>query len=230
MKITILTLFPQAFKNVFASSIIARAIEKRLVNLTFINIRDFANDKHKSVDDTPYGGGGGMILRVDVVAKALDSIKPKPYTILLCASGHKYDQKIAHNLSKKESLAIICGHYEGTDARVEEFVDDVISIGDFVLTGGETAAMVIVDSTSRLIPGVIKEKSLEVESFSPNINNKLSTTLEYPQYTRPEVFRKLEVPKILLSGDHNKIKDWRRKEAISKTKKYRPDLLKNTKH
>lgn len=225
MKIAILTLFPQAFESVFASSIMARAMKKKLVNLTFINIRDFAADKHKSVDDTPYGGGRGMILKVDVVARALDSIKPKPYTILLSASGRKYDQKMASNLSKKESIAIICGHYEGTDARVEEFVDDVVAIGDFVLTGGEIAAMVMVDSTSRLIPGVINKESLKSESFS------LPTTLlEYPQYTRPEVFKKTKVPKVLLSGDHKKIAAWRRKEAISRTKKYRPDLLKNTKH
>ena len=192
-----------------------------------VNIRDFAKDKHKTVDDKPYGGGKGMILKVDVLVNALETIKPKLFTILLSPSGKKYDQQKALFVSRKKRLAIICGHYEGTDARIEKYVDEVISIGDFVLTGGEIAAMAIVDSVARLIPGVIKKESLEFESFSLTTNYQLPTSLlEYPQYTRPEDFRDLKIPKILLSGNHQQISDWRQKQAFKRTKKWRPDLIK----
>lgn len=198
------------FESVLSQSIIGRAQNQKRVNISFINPRDFAINKHKTVDDKPYGGGPGMIMKVDIIVAALESIKPKPYTILLSASGRKYNQKIAQSLMSNENLAIVCGHYEGVDARVEEFVDDVISIGDYILTGGEIAAMAIVDSVIRLIPDVINPKSLESESFLPAISHqKPATIIEYPQYTRPEEFRNLKVPKILLSGNHKSIKNWR---------------------
>ena len=241
MTFYILTLFPEMFETVAASSILKRATDKRIIKIRTVNIRDFAKDKHKTVDDKPYGGGKGMILKVDVLVNALETIKPKPalpasqrgepagrpYTILLSPSGKKYDQQKALFFSRKTKLAIICGHYEGTDARIEKYVDEVISIGDFVLTGGEIAAMAIVDSVARLIPGVSKKESLEFESFSSTTNYQLPTTLlEYPQYTRPEDFRGLKVPKILLSGNHQQISNWRQKQAFNRTKKWRPDLIK----
>lgn len=204
------------FESVFSQSIIGRAQSQKRVTINFINPRDFAKNKHKSVDDKPYGGGAGMIMKVDIIVSALESIKPKPYTILLSASGKKYNQKIARNLKVKDNLAIVCGHYEGVDARVEKFVDNVISAGDYILTGGEIAAMAIVDSITRLIPDVINPKSLEYESFLPTTSHqKPATIIEYPQYTRPEQFRNLKVPKILLSGNHKSIENWR----MSKLKK-----------
>ncbi|MCR4324120.1 MAG: tRNA (guanosine(37)-N1)-methyltransferase TrmD [Candidatus Curtissbacteria bacterium] len=211
------------FDGIFQSSIIKRAQDKKLIQVNFINPRDFAKDKHKTVDDTPYGGGSGMVMKADILVAALESIKPKPYTILLSASGKRFTQQNARSLSKKKNIALICGHYEGVDARVEQFVDETLSIGDFVLTGGEVAAMAIVDSTSRLIPGVIHPKSLENESFSKIGNWKMENGkyLEYPQYTKPEDFRGLKVPKVLLSGNHKEIKAWRDKESkrLSKARK-----------
>lgn len=223
MNIWILTLFPKIFDSVFSQSIIKKAQRGNLVNIKIVNIRDFSQDLRKTADDKPYGGGRGMILKVDVVARALEAIKPKPYSILLSASGKKYDQKKAKALLLEKDLAIICGHYEGIDFRVEKFVDEILSIGDFVLSGGEIAAMALVDSVVRLIPKVIHKDSLSIESFS---SFNLQNLLEYPQYTRPEVFRNLRVPPILLSGDHQKIAKWRKQEALKRTKKYRPDLLK----
>ena len=217
----IITLFPEIFESVFQKSIIGRAIDKKLIKVNFISPRDFTHDRHKTVDDKPYGGGRGMVMRVDILTAALESIKPKPYSILLSASGKKYTQKTATGLSTKSSVALICGHYEGIDARLDKFVNEVISIGDFVLTGGEIAAMALVDSVTRLIPGVISEGSTETESFSPTAN-----LLEYPQYTRPKQFRGLKVPKVLLSGNHKEIAKWRQKEALKRTQKFRPDLLK----
>lgn len=217
----ILTLFPQIFDSVFSQSIIKRAIGKKIIKINFINPRDFATDKYKSVDDKPYGGGMGMIMRSDIVIKALESVKTKPYKILLCASGKKYTQKNAQKLKSKREIILICGHYEGVDARVEKYVDAVISIGDFVLTGGEIPAMIIIDSITRLLPGVITKGSTESESFSESL-------LEYPQYTRPESFRGQKVPRVLLSGNHKKIQEWRQKESLKRTKIYRPDLLNPT--
>ena len=211
------------FEGAFASSILKRAQKQKLININFLNIRDFASDKHKTVDDKPYGGGKGMILKVDVVVKALATIKPKPHVILLSPAGKKYNQKKALALTRKKPLAIICGHYEGIDARVEEFASEVISIGDYILTGGEIAAMAIVDSVARLIPGVIHPESLKTESFSVNGKWKMENgklPLEYPQYTRPENFRGLKVPPILLSGDHQKIARWREQQIIKRTKKW----------
>ena len=240
MNIWILTLFPKIFESVFSQSIIKKAQRLKLVKINLVNIRDFSEGKHKTVDDKPYGGGRGMILKVDVTVKALESIKPKPYKILLSAGGTKYDQKKAEFLSAKKNLAIVCGHYEGVDSRIEKFADEVISIGDFVLTGGEIAAMVIVDSTVRLLPRVIKSESLLEESFSKlstfNFSprfageaGQLSTLLEYPHFTRPKVFRNMKVPKILLSGNHQQIAKWRKEEAVKRTRRYRPDLLKSVK-
>ena len=220
MTFYVLTLFPQTFSSTFTQSIIKRAVDNKIIKIKTINIRDFAQGKHKTVDDRPYGGGKGMILKVDVVARALESIKPKPYSILLSASGKKYNQRKARKYSKKKSLAIICGHYEGVDARVEQFVDEVISIGDYILTGGEIASMAIIDSTARLLPKVINPDSLKTESFTPD------STLEYPQYTRPQNFRNLKVPKTLLKGNHQQIKLWREKETNKRLIKFRPDLLK----
>ncbi len=231
MKIYILTLFPEMFTSTFTYSILKRAIDKKIIKIDLINIRDFATDKRKTVDDTPYGGGKGMVLKVDIIVRALESIKPKPYTVLLSAAGKKYGQKKSKSLSSKKSLAVICGHYEGIDARVIKYVDEVISIGDFVLTGGEIAALAIVDSVARLIPGVIHPESLKSESFSQATNHQPSTInwLEYPQYTKPEIFRQSKVPKVLLSGNHQQVEKWRQQEAFKITKKYRPDLLKRRK-
>jgi len=214
----VLTLFPEIFQSTFTHSIIGRAIRQNKVKINIINIRDFASGNYKQVDDKPYGGGAGMVLKVDIIVKALESINPKPYTILLSASGEKYKQQDAQNLSGKKSIALICGHYEGIDARVEKFVDKICSIGDFVLTGGEIAAMAIINSTLRLIPQVISNKSSKDESFS------VKSQLEYPQYTRPENFRNLKVPKVLLTGNHEKITNWRKQQAQKRTRKFRPDL------
>lgn len=218
MKISILTLFPEMFQGPFDHSIIKIAREKKLLDISYINIRDFGIGRHRIVDDKPYGGGAGMIMRVDVIASALAKIKEKKRIILLDPQGEKFTQKKAQELSKIDHLILVCGRYEGVDERVRSLADEEISIGDYVLTGGEIPAMVIVDSVSRLIPGVIQQESTLHESFSTPI-------LEYPQYTRPPVFKKSAVPDILLSGDHQKIIDWRKKEAFEKTKKKRSDLL-----
>ena len=220
MTFHILTLFAEMFEGIFSQSILKRAQDLKKIKIEIINIRDFAGDKHKTVDDKPYGGGRGMVMKVDVLVKALESIDGKPFSILLSASGEKYTQKSARILSKKSQIVLICGHYEGTDARTEKFVDKTYSIGDFILTGGEIGAMAIVDSTTRLIPKVINPESLESESFAAKKN-----LLEYPQYTKPEEFRGQKVPKILLSGNHREIEKWRKIQALRRTRKNRPDLL-----
>jgi len=231
MKIDILTLFPEMFEGPFNESIIKRAKEKGLVEIQIHNLRNWASDKHKTVDDRPYGGGAGMILKVDVIDKALTEIKSqnskvkkrnkKVKTILLSAKGSLLTQEKVYELSKLDHLILIAGHYEGVDERVvEHLVDEEISIGKYILTGGEIPAMVITDAVIRLIPGVIKPQSLEEESYSPNAKNKLlNTNIEYPQYTRPKEYRGWKVPEVLLSGNHKKIENWRKKEALKKTKK-----------
>ena len=231
MNIWILTLFPEMFKGVLSRSIIGRAQKEKKVKINLLDLRHFGLGRHKTVDDKPYGGGSGMIMRSDVIVNALETVKPKPYSILLAAAGKKYSQKEAHFFSKKKDLAIMCGHYEGVDARVEKFVAEVISLGDFVLTGGEIAAMAVVDSTVRLLPGVIKSESLLEESFSKlsTFNSQLSTFVEYPHYTRPREFRSLKVPKVLLSGNHRKITAWRKQETEKRTRRWRPDLAKSQK-
>lgn len=219
MKIWILTLFPEVFESVFIKSIIKRAVGKKLLKIELINIRGWALGKHQQVDDKPYGGGEGMVMMPQPILDALKTIKPRPYTILLSASGSNYTQKKAITYAKKKSLALICGHYEGVDARVEKFVDEIISVGDFILTGGEIPAMLIVDSVTRFIPGSINPLSPQDESYQKGL-------LEYPQYTHPRVYKGLKIPKILLSGNHKDIQKWRNQERLKRTKKFRPDLFK----
>ncbi len=219
MLISILTLFPDFIATGLNYSILKRAQDKKKNKINLLDIRKFATDKYKSVDDRPYGGGAGMIMRVDIIAKTIKSIK-KGRVILLDPQGKTYNQQKAQQLIKLEHLILICGHYEGVDERVRQLVDEEISIGDYVLTGGELAALVLTDSVVRLIPGVLnKIESPLQETFTNNL-------LEYPQYTRPEIFGKLAVPKILLSGNHAKINAWRLNMAKKKTKLQRPDLLK----
>ncbi len=220
MKFDILTLFPEMFKAL-DESIIGKAKEKKLIEINLINIRDFSKDKHKKVDDTPYGGGAGMVMMPDVVYDAYSSIKDREdaKVIYLSPQGKKLNQKEVKDLSKENHLILLCGHYEGIDQRVlDEIVDEEISIGDYVLTGGELPAMVLIDSVSRYVKGVLNEESIEEESFSNNL-------LEYPQYTRPEEFRGKKVPEVLISGHHENIKRWREEKALEVTEKKRPDLL-----
>lgn len=213
LKINIVTLFPKIFERPLNESIMWRAQDKGFIKLNIIDLKQFGITERKTVDDRPYGGGAGMIIRVDVIEKALKSIKVKPKTkgtkiVLLDAGGDTYTQKIAYNFSKLKRLVLICGHYEGIDHRVHEnLVDEIISIGNYVLTGGEIPAMVIADTVTRLVPGVIKKESLEEESFS----NSLEKSVEYPQYTRPLKYKGWKVPEILLTGDHQKIKSFRQK-------------------
>lgn len=230
MRIDVVSLFPQAFTGVFEHSIISRATAKKVVDIQIHNLRNYGLGKHKTVDDTPYGGGAGMLLKIDVLVSCLEDIQKqyttqKPTTILLSSSGNKYTQQTAQDLSSLEWLVVICGHYEGVDERILNYVDLELSIGDFVLSGGEIPAMVVVDSLVRLIPGVLgAEESLKQESFS--ISGKQSHLVEYPQYTRPEDFRGLKVPEVLLNGNHKEIQSWREEQSITKTKLRRPDLLK----
>lgn len=211
MQFNILTLFPEMFAGPFNFSIVKRAVEKKLATINIHNLRDWSTNKYKSVDDKPYGGGPGMILRVDIIDSAISKIKTQNAKIvLLDAAGEKYTQKKAIELAKLEHLIIICGHYEGVDHRVHEYIaDDVISIGDYVLSGGEIPAMILIDSIVRLLPGALgNEKSLNEESFS-NYNTTKYGKYEYQQYTRPEKYKGWKVPEVLLSGDHAKIKKWR---------------------
>ena len=220
MKFDVLTLFPEMFEPL-NSSIIGRAKEKNLIEINLINIRDFSKDKHKKVDDTPYGGGAGMVMMPDVVYDAYKSVEDKNAKVIyMSPQGKKLTQKKVEELAKQEHLIILCGHYEGIDQRViDKIVDEEISIGDYVLTGGEIPAMVLIDSVSRYNSGVIAEESREEESFANGL-------LEYPQYTRPEVFEGVKVPEVLLSGHHANIEKWRKEKALEITKFKRPDLLK----
>ena len=221
MKFDVLTLFPEMFEAV-KQSIIGKAKEKNLININLINIRDFSKNKHKKVDDTPYGGGAGMVMQADVVYDAYKSIKNENAKVIyLTPQGKVLNQKKVEELSKEEHLILLCGHYEGIDQRVlDKIVDEEISIGDYVLTGGEIPAMVLIDSISRYVEGVLSEDSISEESFSQGI-------LEYPQYTRPEIFEGMKVPEILQSGHHENIKKWRRCEALKNTYNKRPELLEN---
>ena len=225
MKIDILTLFPEMFKGPFGESIVKIAQNKKLVEINIRNLRDWGEDKRKTVDDRPYGGGIGMILRVDILERALNELRSKEPNkkkkiILLDPGGRKFDQKKAVELSRLEHLIFIAGHYEGYDERIKNFVDEEISIGDFILTGGEIPTMAVIDSIVRLLPGVLDPEAIKNESFS------LGTSLEYPQYTRPEEYKGLKVPEVLLSGNHKEIEKWRIEKAEERTKKLRPDLLK----
>ena len=223
MKFDVLTLFPEMFQPI-KQSIIGKASEKELIDINLINIRDFSKDKHKKVDDTPYGGGAGMVIQADIIYDAYQSIKDKNAKVIyMSPQGKLLNQKKVEELSEQEHLIILCGHYEGVDQRIiDKIVDEEISIGDYVLTGGEIPAMVLIDTVSRYVDGVLSEDSTSEESFSQGI-------LEYPQYTRPETFLDLKVPEILLSGHHENINKWRRYQALKNTYLKRPDLLENIK-
>lgn len=219
MKITILTLFPDQFDGFVNTSIIKRAIEKKLVEVEVINFRDYSDDRLKRVDEYPYGGGAGMIIKLQPILDCLKTIKtPDSVVYLLSASGDKYDQSYAHKLATFKHLILICGHYEGIDARIENYIDGKISIGDYILTGGELASMVVADSVIRLLDGSINSQSTEDESFENGL-------LEYPQYTSPRVYDGHEVPDILFSGNHKEIWNYRFKERIKETLRYRKDLF-----
>ncbi len=219
MKIKILTLFPNMFEGFLGESIIKRAIDKGVVAIEAIDMRDYSFDKHHHVDDTPCGGGAGMVLACDVVDRAIKAnSSQESYKILMTPQGRSYNQAIALDLAKKEEIVLICGHYEGFDERIREFVDDEISIGDYVLTGGELPSMIITDSITRLLDNAIREESYEGDSFMDGL-------LEYPQYTRPIEYNGMRVPEVLLSGNHALIKRFRRKESLRRTMKRRPDLI-----
>lgn len=219
MKIDIITLFPNMFQGFLNESIIHRAIEKKIVEINLINFRDFSKRNNHQVDDTPYGGGGGMVLCCEPIVDAIESVKQdNSKVILMCPQGTPYKQAKAFELKKESHLIIVCGHYEGFDERIRNFVDEEISIGDYVLTGGELPAMVITDSIVRLLKGVIKEDSYKNESFQDNL-------LDYPTYTKPSEFRGLKVPEVLLSGNHQKIQEWRFKQRVEKTHQKRNDLI-----
>lgn len=231
MQIDILSLFPEMFQGVFEASIVGRAINRKLLKLNICNFRQFTTDKHRSVDDRPFGGGVGMILKIEPIYKALKSLKlgrSGTRVILLSPQGKPFTQLEAKRLSKFKRLVLICGHYEGVDERVgQKLAAEQLSIGDYVLTGGEIPAMVITDAVTRLLPKVLsKNEATTNESFQPYTIYPSHSLLEAPQYTRPAKFLNKSVPKILLGGDHEKIKVWRLKEALKKTRKLRPDLLK----
>ncbi|CAH0346960.1 tRNA (guanosine(37)-N1)-methyltransferase TrmD [Bacillus sp. CECT 9360] len=226
MKIDILSIFPEMFEGVLGSSILKKAAEKEAVTYKVTNFRDFADNKHATVDDYPYGGGAGMVLKPQPIFDAVSSLKEeavqKPRIILLCPQGEQYSQRKAEELAKEEHLIFVCGHYEGYDERIREhLVTDEISIGDYVLTGGELGAMVIIDSVVRLLPGVLGNED------SPVLDSYSSGLLEHPHYTRPADFRGMKVPDTLVSGNHKKIEEWRMKESLRRTWTRRPDLLKD---
>lgn len=219
MKIDILTLFPDMYQGVFSESIIKRAIDEEKVSINIHNFRDYTLDPHKKVDDTPYGGGAGMVLTCQPIFDCVKALRTDDsIVILMTPDGEVYKQNIAYSLAEKKHLILICGHYEGFDERIRSICDMEMSIGDYVLTGGEIASMVIVDSVVRLLPGVIMEDSHINDSFNNNL-------LDYPTYTKPRVYEGMEVPEVLLSGDHKKINEYRLNESIKRTRERRPDLL-----
>lgn len=224
MRIDVLTLFPEMLEGVFGASILGKARDKGIVSLNAVNFRDYANNKHNTVDDYPYGGGGGMVLKPEPLFAAVEDLAAEgvkqPRVILMCPQGETFTQRKAEELSGEEHLVFVCGHYEGYDERIREhLVTDELSIGDYVLTGGELPAMVVVDSVVRLLPGVLgNETSAVTDSFSTGL-------LEYPHYTRPAVFRDWEVPEVLLSGHHANVEAWRREQSLLRTLRRRPELL-----
>ncbi|MEF9944985.1 MAG: tRNA (guanosine(37)-N1)-methyltransferase TrmD [Lachnospiraceae bacterium] len=228
MNFHILTLFPQMVLDGLHTSIIGRAMEKGLLSIEALDIRDYAFNKHNTVDDYPYGGGAGMLMQAEPVYLAYEAVakkaKKKPRVIYLSPQGTTFSQELAEEYAKEEELILLCGHYEGIDERViEEIVTDYVSIGDYVLTGGELPAMVMVDTIARLVPGVLhNDVSAEFESFQDHL-------LEYPQYTRPETWHEKKVPEVLLSGHHANIEKWRREQSLYRTREYRPDLLEQAK-
>lgn len=225
MQFYIMTLFPEMVMNGLNTSIIGRAAEKGLLNIKALNIRDYAYNKHNSVDDYPYGGGAGMLMQAEPVYQTYEAVKKKtgktPRVVYLSPQGKTFQQEMAEEFAKEEELVLLCGHYEGIDERVlEEIVTDYVSIGDYVLTGGELPAMVMVDAIARLIPDVLhNDVSAEFESFQDHL-------LEYPQYSRPEIWHDKQVPPVLLSGHHANVEKWRREQSVIRTAKFRPDLLK----
>jgi len=223
MKIDVLTLFPQMFDSVLGESITGKAIKNNIVDINYINIRDFSNNKHNKVDDYPFGGGPGMVMKPGPIYRAIESVKKENTRVVyLSPKGKVYNQSLANEFSKENHIIFLCGHYEGIDNRIiENYITDMVSIGDYVLTGGEIPAMAVIDSIVRLLPGVLKsEESFKDESHYNGL-------LEAPQYTRPRDFNGYLVPEILFSGDHKRVDDWRREESLKVTKKNRPDLLKN---
>jgi tRNA (guanine37-N1)-methyltransferase len=222
MMFSVLTLFPGIFESPLSESIIKKAVDKGAISFNIINIRDFAEDIHRTCDDSPYGGGPGMVMKVEPIYKAMKHVEDtleKPKFVLLTPQGRPFDQNAVERLSKLSHICLVCGRYEGVDERVLHFIDEEISIGDYVLSGGEFPALVLIDAISRCVPGVLgNEESIATESFKEPL-------LEYPQYTRPDIFMGMEVPPILLSGNHEEIRKWRRKEAIRKTILKRSDLL-----
>ncbi len=222
MRITILTLFPGMLEGFLRESIVGRAVSSGLIDARLVNIRDFAFDRHQVTDDYPFGGGSGMVMKPEPLVRSIESVagesSPRPYVILLSPRGRVFDQARASELARMQDLVLVCGHYEGVDERVLAFVDEELSIGDFVLTGGELAAAVVADAVIRLVPGVLSPGSSLQESFQDGV-------LEGPQYTRPRDFRGMMVPEVLLSGDHERVRIWRRKEALRKTLLQRPSLL-----
>lgn len=224
MTIDIVTLFPMMFQGVFEESIIKRAIAEEKVNIHLHDFRNYSKDPHHKVDDTPYGGGAGMVLTCQPLFDCVKALrKEQTKVILLTPSGTPYQQKMATQLATEEHLILLCGHYEGFDERIRSICDLELSIGDYVLTGGEIPSMVLVDSIVRLLPGVIKEESFQNESFTENL-------LDYPTYTKPRVYEGMSVPDILLSGDHEKIRLWRQQAAFQKTAEIRPDLIGGDNH
>lgn len=219
MKIKILTLFPEMFKGFVSESIIKRAIDKEVCEIQIIDIREYSPEKHHHVDDTPCGGGAGMVLRCDIVDMAItDNRSDKSHVILMTPQGRVYNDHLARELAKYEELVLVCGHYEGFDERIRSMADDEISIGDYVLTGGELPAMIVSDSVIRLLDNAIKKESSDDDSFSNGL-------LEYPQYTRPVSYKGMDVPEVLLSGNHKEINRFRLKESLRRTYLKRPDLL-----
>ncbi|MBR3661385.1 MAG: tRNA (guanosine(37)-N1)-methyltransferase TrmD [Bacilli bacterium] len=222
MKIDVVTIFPDMFQGVLNESIIKRAIDKGIVEINIHNFRDYSLDPHGKVDDTPFGGGAGMVLACQPIFDCIESLKTKDsLVIMLTPDGLVYNQNIALELSSKKHLILLCGHYEGFDERIKSICDMFISVGDYILTGGEIPSMILIDSITRLIDGSITKESLESESFSDNL-------LDYPTYTKPRTFRDMEVPSVLLSGDHQKIAEWRHLKKLEKTKELRPDLLEDS--
>ena len=219
LRYTVLTLFPGLIEPWTKEALLAKAIQRGLIEINVRDIRDYAHDKHRQVDDYPYGGGAGMVLRPDVVVEAIEDQLPASEVILLTPAGEPLKQPLVEELATKEHLVLVSGRYEGFDARVEEFVTRELSIGDFVLMGGEVAALAVIEATARLVPGVLGDpESHRLDSFSSGL-------LDYPQYTRPPEFRGLKVPDVLLSGHHGKVAEWRRREALRRTRERRPDLL-----
>jgi len=221
MKINIFSIFPSIFELFLETGIVGRAKEKEIIFFKLIDIRDFASDAYGKVDDYPYGGGPGMVMMVKPIVKAMESVEDKGTTYLLSPRGKNFNQEMAKDLSKEKTLSLVCGRYKGVDERVREFVDGEISIGDYILSGGEVAAMVIVEALTRLLPGAVGDvNSVNTDSFEKGL-------LDSPLYTRPRVFREKEVPEVLLSGNHAEIENWREEEAVKLTRKYRKDIMKN---